>query len=690
MGAGPNGIGVITKLNTKAKPSSITHGSIKLKNKAVARTWEDELDFEGGSLTLRRGKKIGLKALKDMDMDMDEEEEEGEGDWRKLQAKPTTANGSGMGMRLPSTRGIGFRMPVRKEMPEADALDDLGFDLDDDEVVMEKKGEPEKEVKAVETIKKINFIRPPTSTVMPGPNALDDLDIFDDIDFNEDEATIKAGADLKALLPPPHLRKARPSKVYEDVTEDMDQDPDFALPLNLTNLTLATRSSSVTTGRQPRTSIASNASDWNNSPTSSNSYGKKTDGWDSTPSKRFSETSATSLSDGLNSMAKKYDHSYGNVPAIPETPSSTQEDEDMEDGLVLPSKHFFKSTSRRELNSLLDRKRRPEYASPTRQSHGLHDLTLNADGLEDGLVFEDPKAELSRKRLVKSKEARSQIPIPTRRSPSGKLGAGGRDSPSKPLPSSHAHIRENTQSTIGLSYRSHSTGNTAIASSSSTGAKLFSPTRPRSPTLLSPGPGKDFSKERERSRSGQAYIPMRMPVALPPKTPPRSGLRHQKSSSHLPSPSTSTGQSHGLVRKQSLSSLQDPPQTTFSSVSSLQSLPEEPAARINYASTSTSRLRDPTSASKAKTRPPLHGVFPTSTSHANAHVSQSHIPTSSSSSSTRSRLLHAQMKRRPYGDGTELEAIEDLEVDEAERKKDGSWPKSGSNRSRGNFILYSV
>jgi hypothetical protein len=310
---------------------------------------------------------------------------------------------------------------------------------------------------------------------------------------------------------------------------------------------------------------------------------------------------------------------------------------------------------------------------------------LRDEGLEDGLVFDDPKSELTRKRLVKSREARSQIPIPTRKSPNGKPFSGmpppmiiGRDSPSK---------RERTQSSVGMGHRHHSTGNTTLHGSpsylasqgiphsglpppSGSGFKaFFSPTRPKSP-VQSPG-----LREKERSRSGQAFIPMRIP-----QTPER-GLRHQKSSSHLPSPSQ---HSSGLARKQSLSSLQDSPSglPAFSSVSSLHSLAEEPIKP--YATSSGSRLTNPTHASlsKVKTRPALHGIFPGPSS---SKFSGLPAPSNSgSSSSTRSRLLHAQMKRRPYGDGSELEAIEDLEVGDEER---GSY---GSARSRGEFLSLSL
>jgi hypothetical protein len=657
LGQGPNGIGVITKLNTKSKPSTISHGSIKLKNKAVAKTWEDELDFEGdwgGTLKLKGGKAVGMK--EEMD-GFDAEEEEG---WKeRLKVKSGNVG-----------KVLGLGLPVKKVMPGPDALDDLDFDMDDDA----DKTKQKKEFKGTITNTNKFFVRPPAAH-LPGPDALDDLDVFD---FNEDEATIKAGPALKALLPPPRIRPALEHAKNTKDDLDMDMDDDFALPLNLTNLTLATRSAPSTGSSRARMSIASNNTDWNSPTSQSQSQSDRREGWDSTPpSKRLSETSATSLSDGLNSLAKNTTQES----VLPSTPSSQVEEEDMEDGLVMPSKHFF--SSKRELNSLLDRKRRPEFASPTRHggtirghpSHGLDELTLNSEGLEDGLVFEDPKAELTRKRLTKSKEARSQIPIPTRRSPNSKpsLGGGGRDSPSK------YSIRERTQSTVGLGHRSHSTGNTALLNSGSgagSGFKPFSPTRPRSPTLLSPS--------KERSRSGQAFIPLRLPIPAPtprPKTPPRSsGLRHQKSSSHLQTSPTHSG----LSRKQSLSSLQDPPSGSglplpaFNSVSSLHSLAEEPTRPgQGYATTSTSRLTNPTSASKAKTRPPLHSVFPMPIA---GKISGLPAPSNSgSSATTRSRLLHAQMKRRPYGDGTELEAIEDLEVGEEEKS---SWKGSGSGSGR--------
>jgi hypothetical protein len=588
LGSGPNGVGVITKLNKKAKPN-ITHGSIKLKNKAIAKTWEDELDFEGdwgGTLKLRGNGKVVNKFEIEDGGEMDGFDDDDEEDWEgTLKSK---LKGSGMGtIKLGdkgsgSKPGLGLGLPPRKPLPDAD-LDDLGFDLDED--IQVDKGKAKTPKKVIQPPSNRFFIRP-TPNNLPGADALDDLDVFDD--FNEDEATIKASAAMRALLPPPRLRAPPPPIVDSIKEDDIGMDDDFALPLNLTNLTLATRGA----GHRPRTSIASTNTDWN-SPTTSTSASNER--WDSTPpSKRFSETSATSLSDGPNSFK------------VPTTPSS---------------------------------------------------------------------------------QARSQIPISTRRSPNGKPSMPppssiGRDSPNK-------RERERTQSSVGVGHRSHSTGNSAIhlhgspsymasqasASGSSglpppsgSGFKaFFSPTRPKSP-LQSPG-----IKEKERSRSGQAFIPMRIP-----QTPER-GLRHQKSSSHLPSP---THQGPSIIRKQSLSSLQDPQGPTFSSVSSLQSLAEEPSKP--HATSSGSRLTNPThaSSSKVKTRLPLHGVFPGSSA---SRVSGLPLPSNSGfGSSTRSRLLHAQMKRRPYGDGSELEAIEDLVVEDEDK---GSWGSSARSRG-GSFFFF--
>lgn len=644
------------------------------------------MDFEGdwgGTLKLKgKGKALVKKVEMEDGGEMDGfDDDDDDQDWEgTLKSKIKT---SGMGTIKPGDvkldKGkavLGMGLPARKLLPEAD-LDDLGFDLDEE--IHVDKGKAKTPKKPMTT----KFFTRPLPKNLPGPDALDDLDVFDD--FNEDEATIKASAAMKALLPPPRIRPPPPPTLAKGAVkeDDLDMDDDFALPLNLTNLTLATRPDA--TGRGPRTSVASTNTDWN-SPTTSTSN----DRFDSPPSKRFSETSATSLSDGPNSSKP-----------LPTTPSSQVEDEDMEDGLVLPSKSFFKSTSKRELNRLLDRRRRPEYP-PTKQRIDVGDMSMQ-EGLEDGLVFDDPKSELTRKRLVKSKEARSQIPIPTRRSPNGKFSGMpppppmnfGRDSPGR-------YTRERTQSSVGMGHRSHSTGNSTLHGSpsylashahahasgsgtsglpppSGSGFKaFFSPTRPKSP-LQSPG-----VNTKERSRSGQAFVPMRVP-----QTPER-GLRHQKSSSHLPSP-TQHSSSSSIVRKQSLSSLKDQTQTgaraAFSSISSLHSLAEEPT-KPGYATSSGSRLRDPThaSSSKVKQRLPLHGVFPPSSSSSSSTSRISGLPPSgNSTSSTRSRLLHAQMKRRPYGDGTELEAIEDLEVGDEDRDK-GSW---GSMRSRGGFFLLS-
>lgn len=609
VGSGPNGVGTITKLVPKSQSSALSQGSIRMKNAAVAKAWEDDLDLDD----------LGF---------------EDDGNWKdKLVSKSGTgASESSLALRPAKDTG--------KEMPGADALDG-----------------------------------------------------FDDLEEEDREATLKAGATLKARLPPPRPKTATtttPPTVNTEVL-DLADDADFDLPLNLTNLNLASRSSSSSTslskskGAGPRSSMAS--SDWD-------SGGAKTDWWseNGTPShKRLSETSGTSISDGLSS-AKGKSKAIGSADSPNRfVTERAEEEEDMEEGLVMPTKLFFATTSKRELDHLLDRKRKPQFASVAPQENG--DMTIRGstlskrveEGMEDGLVFEDPGRELTMNRLTMGKKARSRSHIPiaiapkrsTTSTPSSSriaaaavpgTGVGGARYPSHDilgrtgLPS----LRERTQSLAsicghGHGQRSHSAGN--VPSLHPARTTETPPPSLRSivqPSALDASPSKGI--DHYRSRSGQ--LP---PTPSVPSTPSR-GLRHQKSHHLLTSPSTAKA----LSKKQSLSSL-----TPAIGLHTLNEDGETPLKPQAYASASSSRLTMPTSSSKAKTRPPISSVFPMLR------------PASSppqASMSTRSKLRHApdmgggmRVKRRDWGDGTELEGIEDLEVEAIEEKeKKSSWSKSRS------------
>lgn len=699
MGSGPGGIGTITKL--ASKPTPLPKGSIKLKAAAVSKAWEEDMDFD------------------DLDLGDGDGDGNDDGDWKtKLLNGP---KGHIPGATKVAAGSIGL---------------DGGLSLGP--LIMRTR-------------------------VMPDANALDDLDDFGLDDEEEDrEATLKASATLKARLPPPRPKTVlptttsttqtplpQPRAIMED--DNLDNDADFELPLNLTNLNLASRSGSSTRSQQPKQSRMSGVSlDWDSPGTSTSTSGggggPKTGWWSESPSKRFSEASGTSISDGITpakggkGKGKEANPVLGNGNGNGEgkpklmLSGSTMEAEDMEDGLVLPTKGFFATTSKRELDSLLDRKRKPQFAAHNANANA-GDITLRPgtsqsgrgfeEGMEDGLVFEDHGKELTMNRLTMGKKARSQIPIAMKRTTGTRLvpkdrtreREHARDTihqmqtlgnrirhPSHDLlgrtPALNA-LRDRAQSTAG--HRSHSTGNVGTGT-----IKPFSPTRPASPPLQQGSPSKSsasgsgFDRERDRdretlrSRSGQPFSSM-----YPPSTP-RSGLRHQKSHQVLSSPSPAKSSGSSLMKKQSLSSLHDTYTASTVGSSVLQTLAEDPNATVQVTGemkeryhNSTSRLTMPTSSSKAKSRPPISAVFPmqlNANANTNAQASAStstpgpppHSHTQSPPLSTRSKIRQGHMgvhpKRRDWGDGTELEGIEDLEVDMDDKEKKSSWSKSARSK----------
>ena len=582
VGQGPQGIGTITKLGGGSAMGGKVHSflptdTIRAKLKATEMTWEADLDFDSGPLSPPAG--------------------------------PS----------LPNFRRLTLSSPKPRVMPDADALDDLGFDLDDE----------------------------------------------------DNEATLKAGATLKALLPPKRIPtqptiKARPAKAptpptQDDLDLDFDLETDLVLPLNLTNLTLATQSRP-----KPRVSNASTATDWDSPSTSSPQSGKKSGAWsweDSSPGRtRLSETSHTSVS--LHS-----DH----APPEKADAGLADADEDMESGLVLPSAAFFANTKSRtkELNAILDVKRKPQFAPPSSHRRTGTDETWRTgeDSFEDGLVFDNPRVDLSRHRLSKSRSARATqggIPFPpssTKRKPGQTsqqpLSKGSWEDRKAPPPPPPTGSREKTQSSssLGLSgLRSQSYQLTSTLKE-----PLGAWRRPESPHI----PARELDatpKARLPSTDSQARSSMLPPPVPPPgPTPGSSRLRHQKSHFHLPP------QSPSLSRKQSLSSLQDamvrPPGAPEvhglplglpESVSS-QSLTSNASSgggqgRYHH---STSRLTMPTTSSRAKIRPPVQGIFPRQSSDTPQRPS---VP--------RTRMMEMPKRLKAWGDGTELEGIEDLQVED--------------------------
>ena len=239
IGTGPTGIGTVTRLGGPRKSGTIfPPNTLKAKAKALERTWEADVDFDDGQIgPIIRGNRLTLSP------------------------------------------------PKKHLMPSADVLDDLGFDLDE-----------------------------------------------------EDQETLKAGATIKAMLPPPRLQK--PAKTVDNEALEVD----FALPLSLTNLTLANLSP-----RNSKPGSRLSGASWGSPSTSSGSK-SKAGGWswgdEDSPrhgkAKQLSDSSATSMSEGPTPDRKE---GKGNRDT-----EALDDEEDMESGLILPNDTFFSTSRAKELN----------------------------------------------------------------------------------------------------------------------------------------------------------------------------------------------------------------------------------------------------------------------------------------------------------------------------------------------------
>lgn len=646
VGQGPAGVGTITRLGRKPTPTNLT-GTVKARAKAIEKSWELDVDFESVPA-------------------------------------PVLVNKARSLAQASSSRKIALSPPTKTLMPDASVLDDLGFDLSDDD---------------------------------------------------ENHATLRASATIKAMLPPPAKRpttdrtgsgtiKGPPPKTPMPVRpEDDDLETDLLLPLNLTNLTLATQSAPRS---QPRSSLASTAAtdktDWD-SPSTTSTSGRRSNagafswGDDDSPVSRRARASETSVTSISSSNDKSKEHG---------PPAEEDElDEDYEDGLVLPDPSFFSARRTNALNSILDRKRRPEYA-PQPPAHERHRSGTSArnqgdDSFEDGLVLDNPRAELSQRRLDKKRLARTTIPVPFQLGAARKqkLSTGptpgssdrtDRPPPPPPAPRDDARERDrerDVRPTLGRqspgAHRGRYTSGERRALSGGGGTQskdaATAARRPESPHALQRERSRERPPSRPRHTSGNMAAPPVPPIppshdnkrsttvsADPAPTPART-LRHQKSHHHLaPSPSPT------LARKQSLASLQDaiaaghvrpgagssshhnvplPPLPThghgharnlehaddlFEREAKTEQHRERDTPQLRQAY-STSRLTMPTSSSLAKIRAPVHNIFP--------RAGEGSGPSSSLKRPGQPipRVMELPRRHRHYGDGTELEGIEDLRVE---------------------------
>ena len=511
----------------------------------------------------------------------------------------------------------------------------------------------------------------------------DDFDTM--MEEDERESTLKAGsATLKGLRDrfgsiQPLANKGNQKKPAErkeaKPMDDGDLEADFSIPLTLEHLKLASKKDYPSIGlrhRSSRSSLVTNSSrsDWDRD------IGDPHRSAFASPS--TSSTSITSASMPMTDQSETDIHARSIMVA--------DENDDFENDFVLPTASFFSSGQSRELNNLLDRKRKAQPASNSQISaHGhpnksqsvpdsgtfkasrLTRATISSaaksrydaheEAFEDGLVLEEEGAELNQGRLSRLRKARLPPATPSK----GTTGILRKDS--------------------GGSRGRYDSGD------------LFRE-RKLSGKVESP------ENKLRKTDSGRVMVDAisSSSGAAGPSTPHR--LRSQKSHSRL-NDRTTTATGPAIAKKQSLASLRDAmasqqteqPSYVAPTASSVarqaaksrerfseaanQPMPPMPTMqRIPSDQSQHHRQTVPVSASKAKSRPALGSAFnrPSSSASNPTHSSHSTLPlTSSSSNMTIAHVLRKPKTTRTYGDGTELDVFDDLVVD---RSKESSLPLS--------------
>ncbi|TFK77224.1 hypothetical protein BDN72DRAFT_873603 [Pluteus cervinus] len=491
-------------------------------------------------------------------------------------------------------------------------------------------------------------IRPP----LPQPQDLDD----DDDD--EGVSTIKVAA-----LPKPIPKSNGPPPPIDE-----DFEGDFAIPNNLTQLSLAPLSLNH---RSSRHSLEWGDRDQTSSSQSSDAYSS------------LGFTDASPSSNSASSVS------------LPDTETSEDDEDDLE-GLVIPPSLFDTHQGKRHLTTILEAKKKAQYAGPQSK-------TAKPDPEEDfeiGLLIEDD-VDLSPSRLLHN----TQQPQKSHQS----------HARSKTLPAQRPPLRPSSRL---RSDRAKSPFNAPPPASARQLEKL----------RLSPSP--PLTQSRSQNFQSLASAPITSPTTSFLSVKPGS-LRGQKSHSGL-KPPTPPGSIRKVLRKASLSSLFD--NNAQASGSGSNTAPraaryEEPtaASRAKSHKNSTSRMHAPefkvpptrpstpssnTAAirltmptqSRLKSRPTVSGLFSnavassSSSSRATSPVHPPPRPPSTTSlRSMRAATLQPAPTKQPsapkilrkpkrqltYGDGTELDGFEDLPTNREQEARYHVQPKGFGNRIPG-------
>ena len=485
-------------------------------------------------------------------------------------------------------------------------------------------------------------------------------------DSNDDDEDDEGVSTIKAVAFPTLMRSKSAKPAVDSIDEDFEDA--FALPTDMTQLSLAPLSLNHRSSK--------NSLEWGDKDNSSSSQS----------SDAYSMLGFTEASPSTNSSSSSV--------SLPDT--ETEEEDDELEGLVLPSGLFESGHSSRQLKKILEMKKKAQHNNKSVKVSNLDP----DDDFEMGLVINDD-VDLSPSRLMYNAQHQTQRHF-------NRSNSMPPQRPSSLRPPSRPYLE-----------RAKSPANPPTSSAKQLQKLRLSP----SPPLRPPS----------RSHNFQALVSnFPTPAPSPPTnnflSPKPGSLRGQKSHSGL-KPPTPPASTRKLTRKASLSSLTGVGLSQALCSSSDQNKSaryEEPtaASRAKGHKSSMSRIHDikipPTrpstpssnpaalrltmpTQSRLKNRPALSQIFggPSSSGKESPAPRATSPPTRPPSSlSLRAsvpprsqthlspppvvpKLLRRPKRQRTYGDGTELDGIEDLPTDREKEVRYRVQPKGFGNRIPG-------
>ena len=412
------------------------------------------------------------------------------------------------------------------------------------------------------------------------------------------------------------------------------------------------------------------------------------------------QTSSSQSSDTYSTLGFDHGSTTSTSTSLPETETEDDDEDEGElEGLVIPSALFESGAGGKQLAKILEMKKKAPVAATTPKVPTADP----EDDIEIGLVIDDD-ADFSPSRLLQN----TQHPPSRRQSGSGVRTSNTSSRPPTVKPTTKART-ERTKSPV----------HPPPASS-----------RQLQKIRLSPSPPP--RAQPTRTNSYQALLSAPATSSSSFLAAKSGGLRGQKSHSGLKPISPPPSHKH-LTRKASLSSLMETNQSQVSGTEPNPSFAPPPvpsaqfprydaptkSSRAKTHTSSTSRIRTmdynvpparpstpssnpaalrltmPTSSYRLKARPSISSVFPppSATPRASSPILprppsslslRSRSGTGSSSASTSApKVLKKPKRQRQYGNGTELDAIDDLPTDRDKECQYRVQPKGYGTRVAG-------